>query len=153
MSEIIERFRREHKTLLRVLKACKEDALDSNMCKTRAKIAHDLLMEHLDSEAVEIYEPLRREAEHDPRLKKILDASERDVDAIKAAAARFFEDCSTSAVRMDFVKHFSVFYILLKDKVANEESIVFPEYERLPGPGNSKRVAGRRRVIARPRAH
>jgi len=147
------RFREEHALILNLLKDCRDKPVDSIVCKKQSRDIHELLTDHVKRESSVVYDALNEAAVHDPRLKDILEHSEQNLHETMDAADKFFEDCSSSARRMEFIKHYGVFYILLKDRIRHEEAVLFPEFERVARMKDRRLAARlRRSATARPEA-
>ncbi len=132
MSTSIEKLRQEHQTILGTLKACREYGCNSIECQGQLEAFHTLLIEHLDMEDRTVYSWLRDEASGNKRVLAILDRFDDDLLELTFAAKEFFAASSREKrSRIEHIKDYGVFFILLKDHLDREETVLFPEYERL----------------------
>ena len=144
MDAVLERYKKEHARILSVLKGCRDAPAESKQCKQQSMEIYNLFLEHLDSETVEVYDVLRKAAVKDIRVRAILESSDRNLEEIKEAASRFFENSKTSVRRMEFIKHYATFYILMKDRIRDEEALLFPEVQRVARSEPRRKRAGAR---------
>ncbi|KKL60555.1 hypothetical protein LCGC14_2204160 [marine sediment metagenome] len=132
MGSSIQALKKEHEKIIDTLKACRESGKDPLDSQQQLKILHALLVEHLDREDHMVYSRLREAALGNERVTTILDRFDDDLLELTIAAKEFFAVSSTDTKRrMDHIRDYGTFFIMLKEQLEREESILFPEYERL----------------------
>ncbi len=132
MGSSIPALKKEHEKILDTLKACSSSGKDPSDCQQQLIILHALLVEHLDREDHMVYSRLREAALDDKRVLTMLDGFDDDLLELTIAAKEFFAVSSTGKKRrMDHIRDYGTFFIMLKDQLEREEAVLFPEYERL----------------------
>ena len=132
MGSSIHALKKEHEKIIDTLKACRESGKDPLDSQQQLKILHALLVEHLDREDHMVYSRLREEALGNKRVLAMLDRFDDDLLELTIAAKEFFAVSSSDKKRrMDHIRDYGTFFIMLKDQLEREESVLFPEYERL----------------------
>ena len=91
----------------------------------------DLLLPHLEKEDTELYPALRKASETDQKLKANMDLFEEQIMVVSEVAEDFFKRYKLGCSGLEFIQDFGSFMIMLKDRMAREENILFAEYERL----------------------
>lgn len=131
---------KDHKEILAILRASRDsgslspDSPDAQDAIDKCRALHALLLDHFDREDNIIYNSLRDAALDDSNIHELLDQFDDDLLELTVAAKEFFAKCvPDNTQRMDHVRDYGTFYILLRDRFKREENILFKEYERLSG--------------------
>ncbi len=133
----LERYREEHTRIYTLLREAKEASLGTREGLERLMSARDMLLSHLEGEDREFYPALRKAAEKDAQLVRALDVLEDDIKDVSRIAREFFARCCPEGGGLDFVREFGTFFIMFMERAAKEENVLFPEYERLAGQGET----------------
>ncbi len=132
---------KDHEKILATLKASRDSFSQSpgsiqpsdpsghiEQCNT----LHAMMLDHFDRENQIVYFGLKDAALTDHKVHELLDEFDDDLLEITVAAKEFFSKCvPDNSQRMDHVRDYGIFYILLRDRFRHEESVLFKEYERL----------------------
>ncbi len=134
MGSSIQILKKEHERIISTLKACSSAGRDPSNSQKQLIILHDMLMEHLDREDTMVYSRLREAASGNKRVLALIDSFDDDLLELTVAAKQFFSISATdSKRRMDHIRDYGTFFIMLKEQLEREESVLFPEYEKVVG--------------------
>ncbi len=123
-------LRKDHEKILAVLRASREPGAENSFEKCR--ILQALLLDHFDREDHIVYSALRDASGEDRRITGLLDQFDDDLLEITVAAKEFFAKCvPDKSQKIDHVRDYGIFYILLRDRFRREENILFRQYERI----------------------
>jgi hemerythrin-like domain-containing protein len=131
MTTHTEKLKQEHRELLAVLKNAKEQCVSTQEGFDILKNAEDMLLRHLASEDNEVYPALRRAAETDEHIRKTLSFFDKDLAEVSEVANDFFSRYDKGCTDIDFIQDFGTFFVMFKERMAREENVLFPEYDRL----------------------
>ncbi len=131
MTALIEEFKKEHSEIIDTLKEVRELGILSEEGQAKLRSAKESLLEHLKKEDERLYPVLRKEAEHNKKLKEILDVFAVDMENVSKVVLEFFdkysEEVIDSAVPGEFEKLFAAF----QNRIRNEEDILYEEHEKI----------------------
>lgn len=132
MKRLTDRFRQDHEDILRALVDAKQKQVSTPDGFIKLREAMDRLLDHVESEDRNFYPVLRRAAGDDTKLHTMLDLFEtemKDVTGkVHAFRERYTDDCSS----MDCITEFGTIFMLVRNRMAKEENVLFPEFETLP---------------------
>ncbi|MCK4911092.1 MAG: hypothetical protein KAR83_05600 [Thermodesulfovibrionales bacterium] len=130
MDSAYQALREDHERILSILKASRDSGFEDPIEKCRA--LHIMLLDHFDREDHVVYSALRDASLDDHRIRELLDQFDDDLLEITVAAKEFFLTCvPDESQKLDHLRDYGTFYILLRDRFSREETILFREYERI----------------------
>ena len=123
---------KDHEKILAMLKASRDSASRVPFSLEKCKSLHAMLLDHFDREDHIVYSALRDASLDDLNVNELLDEFDNDLLEITVAAKEFFSKCvPDNSQRMDHIRDYGTFYILLRDRFSREESVLFKVYECL----------------------
>jgi iron-sulfur cluster repair protein YtfE (RIC family) len=128
---LIDELKSEHKALLAQLDAAREVNLDPVAFKRAAVRCKALLLAHLGKEEKRFYPAIEKAALTDARVNAILSLFRDDLMAVGALANAFFERVESAREGEDLTQAFSELAAKLRSRIAKEENLLYPEFERL----------------------
>ena len=131
MSALIEEFKKEHSKIIDTLKEIKELGVLSEEGQAKLKSAKESLLEHLKKEDERLYPVLRNEAEHNKKLKEILDVFTVDMENVSRVVMEFFDKYSEEVVDSAVTGAFEELFAAFRNRIRNEEDILYDEYEKI----------------------
>lgn len=131
MPKSIEDLKSDHVKISDIFRQIVEVGITSEEGQKKLFHAKASLLAHLKMEDEEFYPILKKEAESNQDLKQKLESFARDMEAVTAQILAFFEKYSGVENEINFMDDFSNIYIALTIRINNEESKLFPEYEKL----------------------
>jgi hypothetical protein len=131
MSDLIESFKNEHKTLLEGLYQIKEMGVVSPEGRSRLFSLKDYLLVHLQKEDEFLYSALKAAARGNQRIARLLELFAQDLEEITDKAAQFFAKHSTEGPDLVFAGDFGELFGAIKGRIRREENILFTEFEQL----------------------
>ncbi len=93
-----------------------------------------ILLEHLKKEDAKFYPVLYKAAEHNINLKTILDLFVIDMENVSRVALEFFDKYSRGVLGKKTQEEFGSLSVTLRDRIKNEEDLLYKEYERMNHP-------------------
>jgi len=130
MSTLIEEFKKEHSEIIDTLKEIKELGVLSEEGQAKLISAKESLLEHLKKEAERLYPVLWKEAEHNKKLKEILDVFAMDMENVSRVVMEFFDKYSEEVVDSAVTGAFEELFAAFRNRIRNEEDILYEEYEK-----------------------
>ncbi|MDH4226566.1 MAG: hemerythrin domain-containing protein [Deltaproteobacteria bacterium] len=133
MAMLIDELKSQHKELADALESVRVIGAATRDGQMKLGAIKSKLLDHLKKEDMELYPVLKKAAENDKILAKILDTLARDMDGVSKAALAFFERYSNpaSASSTEFSADFSGFVGALKARIQREESMLYREYTKV----------------------
>jgi iron-sulfur cluster repair protein YtfE (RIC family) len=131
MSVLIEELKKDHSKIVATLKEVRELGLLSREGQTKLMSAKASLLAHLKKEDEQLYPALRKEAEHNNRLKGTLDLFAMDMENVSRVVQELFGKYSEGVVDEEFTKEFESFFTALNKRIRNEEDALYEEYEKM----------------------
>jgi hypothetical protein len=133
MPELIETLRENHKRVFEAMKDAKDSCVSTRDGHRKLMASKERLLAHLDLEDTRFYPALREAARNDRGLHNLLAQFDDDLREVSEVAHDFFERYTEGCTDLDFLQDFGTFFMMLKDRMAKEENVLFAEYERLIG--------------------
>ncbi len=131
MSALIDEFKKDHLEIIDTLKEIKELGVLSEEGQAKLISAKESLLEHLKKEDEQLYPVLKKEAEHNEKLKELLDVFAKDMENVSRVVMDFFdkysEDVIDSAVTYEFEHLFAAF----RNRIRHEEDLLYEEHEKI----------------------
>jgi len=131
MSQLIEEFKSDHIEISEILRQVVELGITSEEGQKKLFHAKSTLLDHLKKENEEIYPILWKKAENNQDLRLKLESFARDMEVVATTVLTFFEKYTCVESENDFKNDFKKIYVALTNRINNEESWLFPEYEKL----------------------
>jgi iron-sulfur cluster repair protein YtfE (RIC family) len=129
VSSTIQGFQREHVQIAVALEQVRQLGIGSARGRESLFAARRLLLDHLERENRILYPALRRHAERDRALRRLLDDFASEMEQVAAQAAAFFEAYSADSAGLDFARDFGRLVADLGRRVHREETLLYPEYD------------------------
>jgi len=133
VSSTIQDFRREHAEIAAALEEVRRLGIGSARGRESLFGARRLLLDHLERENRLLYPALRRHAERDLGLRRLLDDFASEMEQVAGQAASFFDTYTAGSVGLDFARDFGRLAADLGRRIHREESLLYPEYDRRGG--------------------
>ncbi len=131
MSKLIEEFKSDHVEISDIFREVTVLGITSEESRKKLFHAKSKLIAHLKKEDEEFYPILWKEAETNQNLKQKLESFANEMEAITITILAFFEKYSDVKLENDFENEFTDIYLALTNRINNEESTLYPEYEKL----------------------
>ena len=132
MNKLIQELKREHKALFKILDSFKKgQGIVGNDWKERLFSARELFSSHLKKEDEKLYPNLLKASENNEALMKTVSHFINDMKTVSGLAYRFFDKYKAVSGGTDFIKEFAELEINLKNRIEQEEKVLFKEYENL----------------------
>ena len=131
MSALIDEFKKEHSEIIDTLKEIKELGVLSEEGQAKLISAKESLLEHLKKEDEQLYPVLRKEAEHNKKLKEILDVFAVDMENVSRVVMEFFDKYSEGVIDSVVSGAFENLFAAFRNRIRNEEDILYDEYEKI----------------------
>jgi iron-sulfur cluster repair protein YtfE (RIC family) len=131
MSELIEEFKKEHTRIIDTLKEVKELGILSEEGQAKLRSAKESLLEHLKKEDERLYPVLKKEAEHNKKLKEILDVFTMDMENVSKLVLEFFDKYSGEVIDSAAPGEFENLFAAFRNRIRNEEDILYEEHEKI----------------------
>jgi hypothetical protein len=132
MGSAIKKLKSDHDMILSILKACRDSDVNSAEAIKRCRDLHTLLLDHLKEEDSIVYAALRDAASKNKHLTVLLEEYDDDLLEITIAAKEFFSSIGVENLKkIDYIREYGTFFMLLKERMDKEETDIYPEYERL----------------------
>ncbi len=148
MSALIEELRREHSKILAILSEVEGLDILSNEGQSKTMSVKTILLEHLKKEDVKFYPALYKVAEHNNSLKNILDLFAMDMENVSRVALEFFYKYSRGVLEKELLEEFERLIVALRNRIKNEEDILYLEHERIKQPISSISLSSMHAVIS-----
>jgi len=129
MNNFIEQLRKEHTQILDHLQEVKKLGVHTMEGRNVLMAAKDLLCQHLKNEDEKLYPKLKKDAEDDKKLKKIITLFINEMKKTTQFCEVFFEKYSICGGGIEFLRDFEKLYNLLKNRILKEETILYPKYK------------------------
>jgi len=134
MSILIEELKKEHSEILAALNEVKKLGILSKEGQDKLMSLEVSLLAHLEMEDDQLYPALRKEAEHNNRIKDTLDLFTMDMESVSKVVREFFEKYSEGFPGMEpkeLSEDFENLLAALNRRICNEEESLYEEYETL----------------------
>jgi hypothetical protein len=137
MSVLIEELKREHSEILAILSEVEGLDILSKEGQDKLMSVRTILLEHLKKEDVKFYPVLYKLAEHNNSLKNVLELFAMDMENVSRVALEFFDKYSRGVLGKELQKEFERLIVALRNRIKNEEDILYLELERMNQPISS----------------
>ncbi len=131
MSALIEEFKKEHSKIIDTLKEIRELGILSEEGQAKLISVKESLLEHLKKEDERLYPVLRKEAEHNKKLKEILDVFAVDMENVSKVVMDFFDKYSEEVIDSTVSGEFEYLFAAFRNRIRNEEDILYEEHEKI----------------------
>ncbi len=131
MSALIEEFKKEHSEIIDTLKEVRELGILSEEGQAKLRSAKESFLEHLKKEDERLYPVLRKEAEHNKKLKELLDVFAVDMENVSKVVLEFFDNNSGEVIESAVPGEFENLFAAFRNRIRNEEDILYKEHEKI----------------------
>jgi iron-sulfur cluster repair protein YtfE (RIC family) len=131
MSALIEELKKEHSAIIATLNEVRELGILSEEGQAKLRSAKESLLEHLKKEDERLYPVLRKEAEHNKKLKEILDVFAMDMENVSKIVLEFFDKYSEEVIDSAVQGEFEDLFAAFRNRIRNEEDILYEEHEKI----------------------
>ncbi len=131
VSALIEEFKKEHSRIIEAFKEVKELSILTKEEQAKFKFLATDLLNHLWNEDERLYPILRKESEHNKKLKEILSFFVNGLGTIDVEMAEFFTKYSKGVIDSRFQREYERLFEALNIRIGYEENILYGEYEKI----------------------
>ncbi len=128
MSVLVNELKSEHAKIAKVLEQASSLGITSPEAQKMLLEAKAGLLAHLKKEDEKLYPVLRKAAEKNPDLKRVVDHFAKDMEAISQVALDFFDKYAEGGSGFEFGKDFGRLFSSLSNRIHREESILYQKY-------------------------
>ncbi len=131
MSALIDEFKKDHSEIIDTLKEIKELGVLSEEGQAKLISAKESLLEHLRKEDELLYPVLKKEAEHNERLKELLDVFAKDMENVSRVVMDFFDKYSEDVIDSAVTDEFEHLFAAFRNRIRHEEDLLYEEHEKI----------------------
>ena len=132
MSKFITELKLEHCQLLKMLESFKKgQGIVGREWKESLFAARELFLAHLKKEDEQLYPLMLDASVTNPDLERTLHVFTEDMKRVSAMTIRFLDKYNTVSGGTNFIQDFAEVEINLRNRIEQEESTLYPEYEKL----------------------
>ena len=131
MLALIKEFKNEHSKIIKVLSEAMEFGIQTKEGQAKLMSAKAILIEHFNKEDEKLYPVLWKEAEHNKKLKKLLELFANDLELVSRNVTEFFDKYSKGVLDTIFAEEFQNLYAVLYERMMYEEYRLYDEFEEL----------------------
>ncbi len=131
MSALIDEFKKDHSEIIDTLKEIKELGVLSEEGQAKLISVKESLLEHLKKEDELLYPVLKKEAEHNKKLKELLDVFAADMENVSRIVMEFFDKYSEEVTDNAAPEAFEELFAAFRNRLRNEEDILYEEHEKI----------------------
>ena len=131
MSALIEELKKEHSEIIATLNEVRELGILSEEGQAKLRSAKESFLEHLKKEDEQLYPVLRKEAEHNKKLKEILDVFAMDMENVSKIVLEFFDKYSEEVIDSAVQGEFEDLFAAFRNRIRNEEDLLYEEHEKI----------------------
>ena len=131
MSALIDEFKKDHSEIIDTLKEIKELGVLSEEGQAKLISAKESLLEHLRKEDELLYPVLKKEAEHNEKLKELLDVFAKDMENVSRVVMDFFDKYSEDVIDSAVTDEFEQLFAAFRNRIRHEEDILYEEHEKI----------------------
>jgi tRNA nucleotidyltransferase/poly(A) polymerase len=124
MSNVLEEFKKEHETVLNLLKRIKRLGVHTMEGRNQLIEAKDQLCIHMKKQFMELYPELKKSAETDAKLQETIKNYEKEMKNIVDFCAEFFDKYSISGGGIEFLRDFEKLKRTLESRIQDEEGLL-----------------------------
>lgn len=131
---LVAELKKEHVAIVALLDEIKAKGFGAPELQRKLLLARHGLVGHLRKEDDRLYPVLRRAAERNERLQRMIDVFAREMTELSRAALDFFGKYAGSSDGAQFARDFANVAGLLTARIRNEETLLYAVFERIaPG--------------------
>ena len=130
MPQLIEKLKLDHFEISDLFREIAHLGVTSEEGQKKLLDSKETLLTHLKKEDDELYPVLWEMAKDNHDLKLKLESFANDMDNVTRTISAFFEKYTGGEHGTDFKIDFQKIYLILTERINNEESILFPEYKK-----------------------
>ena len=149
MEYLIDILKSEHRLIVKLLNKLRTEGLTSSDAVQELIDARNLLLQHLKKEDEILYQVLFEGSQLDKTLGLQLKRFDKEMGKVTQKVFTYFTNYSEGKNAGNFARDTKAIYEMLKTRIVNEETILFPEYERLcsanhkkPGANEKQKITG-----------
>ncbi len=131
MSALIEGFKKEHSEIIATLNEVEELGILSEEGQAKLVSVKASLLEHLWNEDEQLYPVLKKEAEHNEKLKELLDVFAKDMENVSRVVMDFFDKYSEEVIDSAVSGEFEYLFAAFRNRIRHEEDILYEEHEKI----------------------
>ncbi len=131
MSALIDEFKKDHSEIIDTLKEIKELGVLSEEGQAKLISAKESLLEHLKKEDELLYPVLKKEAEHNEKLKELLDVFAKDLENVSRVVMDYFDKYSEEVIVSAVTDEFEHLFAAFRNRIRHEEDILYEEHEKI----------------------
>jgi iron-sulfur cluster repair protein YtfE (RIC family) len=131
MEYILDLLKSEHRLIVNLLNKIRIEGISSDEAIEELMAAKKLLLQHLKKEDEIIYPVLFGNKSKDSNFNNRLIKLDEEMEKITERVMTYFSDYSDGKNAGNFSSDTKAVYEMLKTRILNEETILFPEYERM----------------------
>ena len=131
MSALIDEFKKDHSEIIDTLKEIKELGVLSEEGQAKLISVKESLLEHLKKEDEQLYPVLRKEAEHNEKLKELLDVFAKDMENVSRVVMDFFDKYSEDVIDSAVTDEFEHLLAAFRNRIRHEEDLLYEEHEKI----------------------
>lgn len=132
MNKLIQELKKEHITLIKMLEGFKKgQGIVGKEWKEKLFSAKELFSSHLKKEDERLYPMLLKASEDNELLMKTVYEFTYDMKRVSSLAYRFFDKYNEVSGGTDFIKDYAELEINLKNRIVQEENVLFKNFEKL----------------------
>ncbi len=131
MKALVEELMKEHSEILAILNEVKRLGILSKEGQVKLMSAKKHLLAHLKKEDKQLYPFLIKEAKSDKLLEGTLVLLAIEMRDVSRVALEFFDKYSKGVFGKEFQKELGSLFVLLRNRIRNEEDILYEKYEEM----------------------
>ncbi len=131
MSALIDEFKKDHSEIIDTLKEIKELGVLSEEGQAKLISVKESLLEHLKKEDELLYPVLKKEAEHNKKLKELLDVFAKDMENVSRVVMDFFDKYSEEVIDSAVTDEFEHLFAAFRNRIRHEEDLLYEEHEKI----------------------
>jgi hemerythrin superfamily protein len=130
MDDLIRELSKEHAGINATLDRIAAVGAGSREGREMLRAMKAGLLDHLAREDEELYPVMHRAAEEDDGFRRTLAVFASGMPDVTKSARRFFDRCERGGRDLDLPLEFGRLFLMLKNRMQREESLIFPAFER-----------------------
>ncbi|MCP4132240.1 MAG: hemerythrin domain-containing protein [bacterium] len=131
MTNLIDELKRGHIEISDTFNRIRKLGIASEESRALLISARSGLLAHLKKEDEQLYPALKKEAENDSSLKRVLDTFAKDMEAISQTVMVFFDKSIQGEPGLEFAREFGRLFAVLSQRIGREEMIIYKKYEEI----------------------
>ncbi len=130
MSQLVDKLKSDHKTLVELLNKVQKLGVGSEQTKGLLLQAKSTLINHLKKEDQELYPTLHKAAKTNEDIQRRVNSFGKDMEEITKFVLQFFDKIEKGTyTQMDYARNFGKLMSVLNNRISREENILYPLYE------------------------